>query len=661
MTNTAFSQKNEVDSVRKVLKELMLESTYPADTNYINALNQYAYLQWSTSPDSVLLLSNQGLSLSEKINFRKGKLRALTNIGTGYFAKGDYAKALTVENEAVELAQELNNWDALAVLYINMSQVYIALGNYPEALDVTLKGLAISEKYNFEKRIARNNYTIGQIYQLQNRLDDALNSFVKSKALFEAGGFNSVANIVAISIGDVYAAQKRYPEALQAYNESLKISRENNLKSAVCSALGSIGTVLLETGKPKEALVYYEEALANAQQRRHKADEARLMNNIAKSYEELNKPAQALPYANEALQLAIEIGNKGIIRNSHLTLSDVYNQLANYKISLEHYRQFKLYSDSLLNSETEQKLIQLEEKARYDREQLVIEKEHAEEVAEQRAWIYIIGVALVAITVVTIILIINIRNKQRVNRVLRQTRDRINQQKEKLEEMSVFKDRLLSVVAHDVRGPLNSLRGSFELFNLKVFSPQELIDLLTKLGGKISQVNGFVDDLLLWAKSQMTEAEVKISRFELNKAIEKTVALLKPEAEAKKIEIRCALQSIHVDADEEMIKIVVRNLISNAIKFCHAGDTIDVANAINTTTNHVTVSIIDTGVGISFEKLSQLFMSPHLSSQGTSYEVGTGLGLMLSKQYMEANRGTIGVEPNGNRGSKFWFTLPLNG
>lgn len=235
---------------------------------------------------------------------------------------------------------------------------------------------------------------------------------------------------------------------------------------------------------------------------------------------------------------------------------------------------------------------------------------------------------------------------------------KIKEQKEELETLNILKNRLLSVVSHDTRSPLNSLKGTLFLLENDALTQEEMKDTVGKIIIQSEQVNNFLDNLLHWAKNQFEQPKPNVSSFNIQEVLLPTIELLKPIAFAKKITIlHNNIQDLTIKADKEMLKTVIRNLISNAIKFCSTNDSIEIKTLTNN--NQVTVFCNDTGIGISQENLEKIFEEGQLSTKGTNNELGTGLGLLLCKSFVEANGGNIGVTSQENKGSSFWFTIPL--
>jgi two-component system sensor histidine kinase/response regulator len=234
----------------------------------------------------------------------------------------------------------------------------------------------------------------------------------------------------------------------------------------------------------------------------------------------------------------------------------------------------------------------------------------------------------------------------------------IKAQKEELEKLNAVKDRLISIISHDVRSPLNGLKSILSLIRLNALSQEELEDITTKVSNHIEQVSHFLNNLLRWAKSQFDNAEVSSENLSIKKIVDEAIDISSFIVQKKKIKVSTEVSTtLMVHADQEMIKIVIRNLLSNALKFCEEDAKIYIKASIES--KMVQISVEDTGVGISAEKLPLLFEVAHLSTVGTNQEIGTGLGLTLCKEFVEKNGGKIWVESNLGKGSRFYFTVPL--
>ena len=219
---------------------------------------------------------------------------------------------------------------------------------------------------------------------------------------------------------------------------------------------------------------------------------------------------------------------------------------------------------------------------------------------------------------------------------------------------------MFSIIAHDLRGPIGNIENLLEFFTDGTLNEKELKELFKQLGATVHETSGMLDNLLNWAQNYIQDAEVKKEHLDLKKLFDEVIKLNEIAALSKGVTINNQInQSIEVNADLDMCRLVLRNLISNAVKFCSAGNTISL---LAETQNHLaTICVKDNGAGISEENKLLLFKDNiHLTTYGTANEKGTGLGLMLCKEFVNKNGGDIWCESELGKGSAFYFTLPLS-
>jgi signal transduction histidine kinase len=224
--------------------------------------------------------------------------------------------------------------------------------------------------------------------------------------------------------------------------------------------------------------------------------------------------------------------------------------------------------------------------------------------------------------------------------------------------LNAIKDRLFVIISHDLRAPLLSLKGVLDLINRSAsISPDEFRFLTRGIKVKIDVTYNLMENLLYWTRSQMTGFSVKPVVLGIREVIEDCIKLLESVAEKKRILIFNETSPDHfVKADSDMIRLVVRNLVMNAIKFSFEKGDVFIRSKISH--HEIIISIIDTGIGMSIEESKELFSkSQNISKIGTSKEEGTGLGLMLCKEFIEMNDGRIWVVSEQGKGSEFNFAL----
>ena len=227
-----------------------------------------------------------------------------------------------------------------------------------------------------------------------------------------------------------------------------------------------------------------------------------------------------------------------------------------------------------------------------------------------------------------------------------------------LETTNTAKDKLLSIISHDLRSPISSLQSLLSLFNTNNIARTDLVDFFGKLLSRVENTSTMLENLLHWSMYQLKGLEPILEKVNLQMIIDECINLYRMQAEQKHILIDNSLKTdVHVFADVEMLKVILRNLISNALKFTYSGGMVIIMTM--TKENFAVISVKDTGVGISPENQSKMFAMNNFTTPGTEKEKGTGLGLMLCKDFVDHNHGKIWLDSKLNVGTTFYFSIPL--
>lgn len=249
----------------------------------------------------------------------------------------------------------------------------------------------------------------------------------------------------------------------------------------------------------------------------------------------------------------------------------------------------------------------------------------------------------------------------KVSRQLFESNSELNDNKKMLEKLIETKDQLFSIISHDLRSPFASLIGltSFLLKEYDKYSTEEKLTFINHIDTGLNNALKLIDDLLLWSQSQKGTIDFKPQTLLLHYIVDEVFEILNQSASNKNIDLKTNVDNTSVVyADRNMVSTILRNLITNAIKFTHRGGAVRVSCTVNSE-NYATISVVDTGVGISEKKMENLFViAKNHSTKGTEKEPGTGLGLVLCREFVETNRGEIWVESAEGKGSSFFFTLP---
>lgn len=241
---------------------------------------------------------------------------------------------------------------------------------------------------------------------------------------------------------------------------------------------------------------------------------------------------------------------------------------------------------------------------------------------------------------------------------LKKSADMIREYSSALEKANAAKDKLFSVISHDLRGPVGSVHTLLELLIQNIFNEDEKEEFLKDAERSVKSILELLETLLHWARSQQNRIEYSPERIDMTELIQENISLLRNAAKNKSIRLTAEIcEPVYAYADRDTMTTVLRNLISNAVKFTPESGEISISATSGE--NQVEITVKDSGIGISRENVKKLFtIDRSVVRHGTNREKGTGLGLVMCKEFVDKNRGNIRVETRVGKGSSFIVTLP---
>ncbi len=422
-------------------------------------------------------------------------------------------------------------------------------------------------------------------------------------------------------------------------------------------------------GNYVEALKYFKKSLQIANATKDRIYVAQIYMHVGEVYIDMKKPEKAIYYLAESIRIAKEIKAKSVEQESYEYLSKAYQDMEDYKLSLDYYRTAMIIKDTLMSEKKTQKMSYLQ--AKFDNEQKDIQIQvlkqaselHDAELFVQKMIKTTLAIILIAAIILLTMLYYRNRDKVRQNKQLQtqqrdliQQKNEIQQQKDELDRVNLVKDRLFSIIGHDLRSPFNTIKGFIAILKIGGLTADEIKDVTSTMEEQLNHTLNLLNNLLYWSWSQMQGIYANPEDFFINTIIEDNMALLASNASKKHITLKNNLDKrLKITADKNMIDTVIRNLLANALKFTfHKGEVII---SYQDQTDHYIFCISDTGVGMSETQIQNLFGLKANSTFGTAHEKGTGLGLQICKEFLDTNNGKIWVTSKLNEGSKFYFTL----
>ncbi|QEC64685.1 sensor histidine kinase [Mucilaginibacter ginsenosidivorans] len=681
------------------------------DTAAVNKLNKLAAARFSSDPDTTFYYASQAINIARKINYETGVADGLVQAGHVDYVRGkseaavkcfdeaiaiykkirdnsglaacylqygrmynilaDYSQALKYLNMALAINKQANDEYALTDSYKNIGIIYFSQGKLSEALDYYYKGLFIAVKNHYREFSADLYNDIGVILQNMEVYPNALEYYKKSLAIYEGTNHLQVLGILNENIGEVLVAQHNYEKAIVYLNKANNIAKKQSDQDGLSSVYTDLGLCYAYKKEYPKALSYLDTSLRIAEKYKIVYNQAYAIIGFATVYNMQKDYRAAYPYSVKGQQIGARLGNLSIRVNAALELNKTLAGLGRINDAYKALNEYLDLKTKLKDNESIQKLTSYNFELSFAvKQRLLAEQQHEKDLLykqnsrAQRLTIMIFLVVIMAMVVITGIYYNEKRKQQRVSAVLAHKNSEILQQKAdmdtqaaKLNDLNTLKDRLIAILAHDLRAPLSTLRGLFGLLQDDSISHEEMLSMIPDVLKKLDYTSDFLDTLLFWINSQMENFDRAAKCFPVKEIVARETEHYYEQAQGKGITLIDSVpQELNACADPDSVRIVVRNLITNAIKFSRDKDVIEVSAKRDG--ENILISIKDTGEGMTAEQSKKLFKSKVNSKTGTHNESGTGMGLLFCKDLIEKSNGTIWVTSKPGKGSNFFFTLP---
>ncbi|WP_308990676.1 tetratricopeptide repeat-containing sensor histidine kinase [Mariniflexile litorale] len=459
--------------------------------------------------------------------------------------------------------------------------------------------------------------------------------------------------IVKMDLGEVALQLSQFKKAIAYYEELLSLS-DNNYKYLKKSIINhNLGLCYLHLGEFKKAEPYLIENVKLEEQKEDTLKIILAYGNLANLYYEQYQDDLAIPYFEKAYQLSKKIKDIKTKHNSALNMAVVEENRKNFQKSLAYRKEYEQWKDSLNDQNKIWEVAQLEKQfavKEKQKEVSLLQVENKAKIVERNGLFYSAIVLLVLLGTTMYFY----KEKIKTNKI-------IVAQKERLDVLNATKDKLFSIVSHDLRSSVNALKTSNTklLDNLEAKNLDVLDNLLHTNSAIVNGAYNLLDNLLNWALLQTNQSYFEITSIRLFFIVEQTVYNYKPLMLEKNIDFETKiLKKDVVFADQESLKIILRNLLDNAIKFSNENGKIKIYTT-HTHESYCDLVIEDSGLGISkTARLELLKDSAILSKKEHEDVIGTGLGLQLCKSMIKKNNGKFSIESELGKGTKMIVSLP---
>ncbi len=655
-THSINAQQTVIDSLFNRLSSLKKSKNFSEkDTVYINTLINYGSKFRYLNKDTLKSVAEKSLKLSQNIAYDSGIIRSYQLYGHFYAQRDKKSKCIYYYNKALEVYEQSSNIIPKQKLYLlnNKAQEYEFLGEYAQSLNSLLQGIDLATKFNYNYDLTVLNKNIAYLYISQKYYEQGLEYYENSMSINEKLGDEFEKAETFSCVADIYYKMNRLDEAMLNVDKSIPVFKEHKILKWLAYAYDIKGKVYLKQKEYNIALQWFLKSMLLHSKIDDITAKIDVINGIAQAYLFLKKDSLAIENALNAYLTSKNINYiKGEIASTK-TLYKLYQLNNNFEKALL-YRDLNIkLSDSLYRNSNKNGLELLKVKQDYENEKTLFLQENEKALAKKSMIIYLILTLLAILVSILFVLKRNQNKYKRLNKVLEQNR-------KELTEINNTKNKLFSIVGHDLKEPIGSLKSLLNLYSEGMLSKHELYNFIPKIEKNVDSIYFTLNNLLVWGNSQMNGSYTDPTSVSITSLVDDATKFLSEIIEKKTIGVTNNIsEDVVVWADYNQIEVIVRNLLSNAIKFTPENGTI-IFEAFEQG-DFYKVKIIDTGVGMKQEVQNKIFLkTSNISTYGTNDEKGTGLGLTLCKEMIEKNSGTIGVQSIVGSGSIFYFTLPKN-
>lgn len=571
-------------------------------------------------------------------------------LATSYRYKNEFEKAINMYKQLIEIAVEKDDGRTIAAAHQNMGVAYLGLGKNAEGLNSFMLSIEYAEAAkdtNFLV-IALNN--LGDSYNELGEYEEAEFYLKKSIRLARVKEMIPDLTKAITNLANVKTNVGAFEESKKLYDEALILSKRFRPNTPPVILLFNMGNLSFKMEDYDQAEKYFKESLLYSEELNIYEGIYHNKAGLGNIEEQRGNIRKAISLHEEVYEVARMLNINPFIMESQQKLYMLNRSAGNYEDALDYIERYKTLSDSLLDLRKEKEFADIKNEFEIRRQteinQLLSEKQ------EQQEFILKVQYGLIILAVLIIILVLYLFiSTRKVNVEKTKAYDQLAVQREEL-------NKLFAIIAHDLRAPMATMQGI--LYLLKSGNlPKDQIDAFTdEVEDSIQKNIGVMEDLLSWAKEQMSGITIVKEEVRVYELIDSVISNQGYRSQLKQVSIYNEVDmNLQIKSDENALKLIMRNLLSNSIKFTNSGDTITFTSTVEG--NKVKLCVNDTGIGMSQDLQEKVFASTNISFsvKGTKGEKGTGFGLSLIKEFVRKLGGSISIESKEGKGTKFCIEL----
>jgi signal transduction histidine kinase len=617
-----------------------------SDTAKANIYRKAIVYYYRRNADSMKFYADQGLDFFRERKSEMGEAMVIAQLAMHDRVEGRMNIALQRFRFALEIYRKENYLPGIADLLGNIGSLEASKGNYDVAAKYITESLKMEEKFNRPHGVMVGLMNLASIYFQQNdttKADEYLKqAIVVSKRLPISAQVIELYNLQGV----LFAIKGRNDEALACFLHNLEQSGGAAFVGPRVECLSYLGQYYLDNGSPEKAMVCLNDGLKLAAANNLPEMRASILLTLAALVQD-KEPDKAIEYLDEGLEIAKEMDDKSYMAMIYNEEAAYYKVQGKYKEALFALEQKQKIRDSIFSINKTIELASISSTYELEKSNLRVQDLEMQNKrnASQRNALLIVAAGVM---VLLIVLAFYFRRSIYLNKALKEREN-------ELKELNSMKDKLFSIIGHDLRGPISRIPEILEFYEDPATSESEKKFLLSSLKEHTKASIDMLEKLLFWGLSLVKGIAMREQQVSIKNVVEQNVAAKKLALEEKGISVTNKIANgLAGICDVTHFDFIIRNLLANAIKYSMPGGNIFLDSDLDSMPGFIVVSVKDSGTGISKELLPHIF-SALRSVPGTKNEQGTGIGLMLCKEFAELNGGSIWAESEVGKGATFYF------
>lgn len=661
-----------------------------SDIDSIKIKNLIVLSNNSRDKTIALQASEKAKQLSEysNIDLKKRVILNLADKKTKYL---QFAGAIETLYELYTLAERENDPRLAITFYKKIGNLYLKMSSYGQATEYFILGLKYSEdqmyydeKSFFAQNLAKLNY---ELKNYQKSIDYYLSSL---EIGIEIEDYNIIAN-AKLGLGRAYFNINDYKRSEENLLSSLKLSKHFSSDNSKALAYNYLAKIFEIQKDKRKAQDYFDKAISFIDKSIPNDVASEVYVDMGKYFQNSGKKMLAIEYLEIGFDIANELDNLYLQKKSCEALAHLYEFTGDYEKATQYLKINQRINDQIFEvgrqKNISEALVEYEtgtiEKKNLELETRIInqeaEKQRIENVYLRNLLIFTILLSVAVF--ISFVIYYRYRTKNKANKILQKKNleieslnsqlmsrnneiQKINSEltlsEQNLKESNAAKDKFFSIIAHDLKNPISGLLLATDLIitYYNDLSREQIVDKIKELNQTSKNLRTLLENLLEWARTQTKSIEYEPTSFSILELINNVKDLFNQNISQKNLVVVIAVKDQLVFADKKMIETVIRNIISNSLKFTPNGGNIKVESSIDN--EYINLTFEDNGIGIPKDKLEEIFdVTSTFSTLGTNKEKGTGLGLTLCKEFIEINKGDIKVESIYGEFTRFMIKIPL--